>query len=429
MLRTLGLICAAAAAACACGKSTASDAAPLVPRGATIEPSGFATILEVPPAPFAPATPGKPKPPTAEQVAAQEQFRQVAEFQNSIRDEVDALHRKLDRLEKGNFVDLYFENEGEPHVVFRFLRDPEATLAKYTENPHFRAARADYTDEELAAALDFMMKTFAEERIIMGGGYGNKENRATVEIAIPEEEFRELVTRKCVKIPDAVRLVFRAHSRAGDINRPLPANIAPLVRIFPRDDRPIGAVNSINSFAKVVLRDGCFRSPDNGDALVLFPLGAQLFIDDEGYLAFGSEETSGYARVGEEIVFMGSIGEVNAPELVGTIHTACGTGKVIKVNAMRSAAAERAQDQVSTNFNAFRQLKEMYGLSDAQASRAFEKCKEQAGFGTCLLSPPRPMREEECPAGSRLSYGLCRTHEGYIRPLPDWLTEFADPGA
>ena len=428
MLRKLALIGTAALAAAGCA-SVASSAAPaFVPRGATIEPSGFAIILEVPPAPFSPKVPGAPEPPSVDQLEGQEQFRRVAEFQNDIRDEVDALRRKLERAEKGNFVDLYFENEGEPHVVFRFMRDPQATLAKYTKNPHFRAARADYTDEELATALDFMMRTFRDERIIMGGGYGNKENRATVEIAVPEEEFRELVARKGVQIPDAVRLVFRAQTRAADINQPLPYRIAPLVRVFQRDDRPVGAVNSINSYAKVVLRDGCFRSPDNGDAHVLFPLGAQLFVDGENYLAFGSDETPGYARVGEEIVFMGSIGEVTAPELVAPIHAACGPGKVIKVNAMRSAAAERAQDQVSTNFNAFRQLKEMYGLTDSQASRAFEKCKHQAAFGTCLLSPPRPMREGECPPGSALSGGLCRTPDGYIRPVPDWLKEFAGPG-
>jgi len=417
----------AAAAASACGSAASQSPNVLIPRGAALGPSGHATILEVPPAPFIPDQPGKPQPPSAEQIAAQEQFRRAGEFQNQVRDEVEALHRKLDRLEKGNFVDLYFENEGEPHVVFRFLRDPKETLAKYTGNPRFRAARADYTSAELEAALDFMMETFREERIIMGGGYGNKENRTTIEIAIPEEEFRAVVERKGVKIPDAVRLVFRAHKRADDINKPLPANIAPLVRIFQRDDRPIGAVNSINSYAKVVLRDGCFRSPDNGDAHVLFPLGANLFIDNQGFLAFGSQETPGYARVGEEIVFMGSIAEVTAPELVAPLRAACGPGKVIKVNAMRSASAEREKDRVSTNFNALRELRESYGLSQEQALKALEKCKQQLGFGNCLTSPPPPVaRQEDCPAGTKLSFGLCRTDEGYIRPLPEWLKPFAD---
>ena len=404
--------------------AAAQSASPLVPRGATIGADGYATILQVPPAPFTPRVPGAPVPPSAEEIAGQEQFRRVAEFQNAIRDEVDALHEKIRRAEKGNFVDLYFENEGEPHVVFRFLRDPEATLRKYTRDPRFRAATARYSMAELAAAMDFMMETFRDDRIVMGGGYGNKQNRATVEIAVTEEQFRELVKRKGVTIPEAVELEFHARAPASAINEPLPRHIAPLVRVFARDDRPIGAVNSINSYAKLVLQDGCFRSPDNGNAHVLFPLGAQLFVDGEGYLAYGTREVPGYARVGEEIVFEGSIAEVTAPELVRPIHAACGEGKVIKVNSMRSAAAERAQDQVSTNSNNFRQLQEMYGLTEPQAVRALEKCKQQVGFGTCLLSPPPPvMRNDDCPGGTKLSGGLCRTPQGHIRPLPKWLQQ------
>ena len=430
MFKSLCLFATLTLAASACGIAASQPAPPLVPRGATIGPGGHATILDAPPAPFAPAQPGTPEPPTADQIAAQEQFRKVAEFQNAIRDEVDALHARIRRGEKGNFVDLYFENEGEPRVVFRFLRDAEATLRKYSRDRRFRAGTAKYTNAQLATALDYMMTTFRDDRIILGGGYGNKQNRATVEIAITESEFRALVARKGVTIPDAVELEFRATPPAVALNRPLPPAIAPLIRIFPRSDRPLGAVNSINSIVKVVLKDGCFRSPDNGDAFVQFPLGAQLFVDSEGYLAFGAKDTPGYGRVGEELIFMGSIAEVTAPELTGPINAVCGTGKVIAINATKSAAAERSQDRVATNFNALRELRESYGLSEEQALKALDKCKRQAGFGTCLTTPPRPIAsEKDCPAGTKLSFGLCRTPEGYIRPLPDWLKEFAPPGS
>lgn len=410
--------------------AVAAPSAPgFVPRGATIAPSGFATILAVPPAPFSAAEPRPPEPPNARQIAEQEQFRRVGEFQNKVRGEVLALQRTLERREKDNFVDLYFENEGEPHVVFRFLRNGAATLRKYSGNPRFVGTEAKYTNAELAAALDFMMTTFRDDRVIMGGGYGNKENRAVIEIAVTEEEFRELVERKGVAIPDAVKLEFFAKAPARAINRPLAPAIARLIRIFPRDDRPVGAVNSINSFAKVVLKDGCFRSPDNGDALVLFPLGAQLFVDGEQYLAYGERGTPGYARVGEEIVFMGSIAEVTASELVAPIHAACGPGKVIKVNAMRSAAADRAQFSVSSNRSALIELQRSYGLTEAQALRALEGCKRQTGTGTCLTTPPPPVaRKEDCPAGTSLSYGLCRTSQGHIRPLPNWLQAIVEGG-
>ena len=423
MTRTLLGFAALALASSAAGYTPPQ----FVPRGATIGAQGHATILDAPPAGFTAVEPGPPQPLSADQLTGHEQFRRVGEFQNQVREEVQALSEKLRRREAGNFVDLYFENEGEPHVVFRFLRNGPGTLAKYTKNPRFVAATARFTMKQLETAMDFMMETFRNDRIIMGGGFGNKENRTVIDVAITEAEFNELVARKGVTIPEAVVLKFRAERPASEINRPLPPHFAPLVRIFARDDRPIGAVNSIDSTAKVVLRDGCFRSPDNGDAHVLFPLGAQLFVDGEGYLAYGSGEAPGYARVGEELIFMGSIGEVSAPELVRPIHAACGTGKVIKVNAMRSAAADGVQTQVSTNATSLRQLQEMYGLSQAVALRALEQCKKQVGGGTCLMSPPGPvMRKEDCPAGTTLSSGLCRTPQGHIRPLPKWLQAIVD---
>ena len=428
MFKHFAILAAAVVAATACGRSdaqaTAPAPAPLVPRTASIGPGGYATILDAPPAPFVPSAPGAPPALTPEQIAGHAQFARAGKFQNEVRGEVQALARRLRTAEKGNFVDLYYENEGEPHVVFRFLRNGKATLAKYTKHPRFFATEVRYTTAELRRALEWMMTTFRDDRVIAGGGYGSKSNRADIEINIPEDEFRELVKRKGVTIPDTVKLEFRATQSARELNRPLPPRIAPLVRIFPRSDRPVGAVNAINSRVKAVLRDGCFRAPDQGDALIQFPLGAQLFVDREGYLAFGTGEAPGYARVGEELVFMGSIGEVTAPELVGPIRQACGPGQVIAVNATRSAAADRAQYSVGENAQSLRQLRQSYGLSEAQARKVFAICARNMGGGTCVLTPPPPaLPGQACPSGTTRSAGLCRTPEGFIRPLPKWIAE------
>ena len=424
------------AAAAACGAKSQSpppQAAPAerVAAGATIGPSGYATITDAPPAPFAPLPPRTPQPPTPAQIAGQEQFRRAAEFQSEVRAEVQLLEQKLRVAERGNFVDLYFENDGDPHVVFRFLHDPEATLRKYVRDPRFRAVKADFTDEQLRAAMDFMHETFREDRVIISGGTGGKENRAVVEIAVTEPEFRALVARKGVKIPEAVELRFKAEQPAAAINRPLPPEIAPLVRIFPRHDRPLGAVPDTSSIVKVVLRDGCFWASGTrvDEALVLFPLGAQLFVDREAYLAFGEREVPGYGRVGEEVEFHGVPEEVTAPALVGPIHAACGAGAVVRINGMRSAAAERAQEIVETNARALRDLRQMYGLAEPVAAKLLERCKAHVGGSVCLLSPPPPvMRQEDCPEGTKLSGGLCRTPEGHIRPLPKWLQELVEGG-
>jgi len=396
-----------------------------IPAGATIGGDGFATVLAAPPAPFTPTAPGAPPPLTAAQLADHRQFQRASDFQNEVMGEVQALGEKLRGAESGNFVDLYYENQGEPHVVFRFLRHPAATLAKYTRNPSFVAAPAEYSREQLRAAMDVMLATFREDRVIQGGGIGSKDNRAVIDVAVPEAEFRALVARKGVKMPEAVKLEFHVQQSATVANAPLPRDIASLVRLFPRSDRPDGMLNSIDSRAKIVLRDGCFRAADQDDALVLFPMGANLFIDSAGYLAFGQGEAPGYARVGETIVTPGSIAPVTAPALVGPIHAACGPGKVVAIHGMRSAAADRAQSAVSDNVQSLRQLREMYGLGPTAAKAALEACKANFGGGVCVLSPPPPMTAEQCPTGTKLSFGLCRTPEGYTRPLPKWLEPFA----
>lgn len=430
MFSRLAILGAAAVLAIACGQSGSSATAPatserFVPRGATLGPGGYATIIDVPPAPFTPVAPGHPKPPTAEQIAAQQQFARITRFQARVLPEVHALANHLRLVEKGNFVDFHFDNEGEPSAVFQFLRDGRATLRKYTSNPGIVAETVRFSKERLMAAMDFMLETFREDRVIESGGIG-AANAVAIRINIPEEHFRALVAKKGVTIPEEVRLEFPVERPASVVNAPLPPDIAPLVRIFPRDDRPTGPVPDTSRIVKVELRDGCFRLADHGNALALFPLGAQLFVDDENYLAFGPEGP-GYARVGEKAEFHGIPVEVTAPELVDPIHGACGPGKVLKVNHLRSAAAARAQDRVTTNARAVKEFTESYGLTEAQARKLLEQCKRHVGGDVCLTSPPPPvLRQEDCPADTRLSGGLCRTSEGHIRPLPKWLRELLD---
>jgi hypothetical protein len=431
ILRAIPLAMLTLAAACTSARdvearmpAATAPTGPAGPTGAVIEPSGFATVADAPPAPFTPVQPGEPPPPTPEQIAGQRQFARAGAFQNSVMDQVTALDARLRREEVGNYVSLYYDNEGEPSVVFQFLRNGPATLARYTGHPRFIGRTVRFSQGELTAASEFMWRAFGEDRVIESTGIGR--NSVTVRISVPEAEFRALVARKGVTLPEAVELEFAAARPASAVNAPLSPDIASLVRIFPRDDRPAGPLHSIDSIAKVELRDGCFRIAGNDGGLVLFPLGTRLFIDSQGYLAFGAEGP-GYGRVGEILIFPGSIGEVTAPALVAPIHAACGPGRVVKINGTASAAAQRAQQAVSANASAVRHFREAYGLSEAGARRAVERCQQQSGAGFCPMSPPRPVSSQsECPPGTRLGHGLCRTPEGFIRPLPEWLEEFAD---
>ncbi len=430
----LALFSLLAAAGCAAPQEPAAATEPVaaaqaasapIAFRATIEPSGYATITDAPPAPFTPTPPGQPQPLTPGQIAGHQRFARAGAFQNEVREEVQALDARLRREQAGNYVSVYYDNDSEPpRAVFQFLRNGPATVARYTRHPRFAAINVRFSEAELQAASEFMWRIFGPDRVIQSTGIGR--NTVTVRVSVPEEEFRALVARKGATLPESVELEFGAAGPAAIANAPLPPQIAPLVRIFPRDDRPAGMLEDIYSRARVELRDGCFRLPDHDNVLVLFPLGTRLFVDRESYLAFGGD-APGYGRVGEMLIFRGVIRQVTAPELVAPIHSACGPGPVVKINGTASEAAHRAQAAVSENANAVRHLREAYGLSEAGARRAAQRCAEMAGGGVCLTSPPPPvLRQAGCPPGTRLSFGLCRTPEGYIRPLPRWLEEFAD---
>ena len=177
----------------------------------------------------------------------------------------------------------------------------------------------------------------------------------------------------------------------------------------------------------MVLQDGCFRMPDHDNALVMFPLGARLAIDRQGYLAYGAG-APGYGRVGETLAFPGLVYDVTSPELTAPIHRACGAGKVVKINGMMSEAAERSQATVSANAQALRDLRQRLRPVRERGARGAGKMQGADGLRQLPADPAvhRSRRRPPARRSTRLSAGLCRTPEGYVRPLPGWLAEFAD---
>ncbi|WP_149036388.1 hypothetical protein [Aurantiacibacter atlanticus] len=441
---------AAMLAGCSASSGGVSSQGDSPPFHAGFSAAGYATIRSAPPAPFTPAEPVEPQPPTAEEIAAGKQFQRVADFQNSVMDEVSALQDRLRRAERGNFVSVYYENEGDPSVVFQFLRAGPATLRKYTQHPRFFGKTVRWSMEQMMADADWMWATFGDDRVMQSSGIGASQVDAY--ISVSEADFRALVKRKGVTIPESVTLHFNT-APVVPINNPprpaieddaVPSIAAPHIRIFPRADRPQGSVNLIESRVLITLEDGCFRAPDRDNALVLFPLGAQLFVDSDNYLAFASDGWPGYARVGEAVTFTGSVNEVSTPELVGPIHAACGSSTVIAVGGTASAAASSAQDAVSSRASTVRSLRSSYGIDADQAERAVVWLERRQAaqpvqrdengialpplpVGAYLNSPPRPVMDAaECPPGSSPQQFICRTPEGWMRPLPDWLKEFLE---
>ena len=230
----LAALALAGPAACASPENEAPFPFNGLPFNAEIGENGFATILSAPPASFDPVEPPPPAPRTAAQNAADADFMRVAEYQNSVSDEVQALAERLRREERGNFQTLHYDNEGELGVVFEFLRDGPATLRKYSKNPSFRGETVRWSQEELMAAAEFMRDTFREDRVIQSTGTGTQVT--TVEISVSEGEFRALVKRKGVTIPEPVKLIFSESCRGSTRH-------ARLRRIGPyrRTSRPICA--------------------------------------------------------------------------------------------------------------------------------------------------------------------------------------------
>lgn len=446
----VSIMAAAMIAACSAGSGRISSQGDSLPFRAEFNAESFATIRSAPPAPFTPTGSGEPQPPTAEEIAASHQFQRVTNFQNSVMEDVSVLQDRLCRAEAGNFVSICYDNEGDPSVVFQFLRDGPGTLRKHTQHPRFFGKTVRWSMEQLMADADWMWATFKADRVIQSTGIGASQVDAY--ISVSEADLSALVDRKGVTIPESVVLHFNVGPVVPISNPPCPAtqddsvpqSAAPHIRIFPRSDRVQGPVNLIESRAKVTLEDGCFRAADRDNSLVLFPLGAKLFVDADNYLAFGSDGASGYARVGETVTFTGSVEEVTTPELIAPIHAACGKGKVIGVNGFASAAARDAQDAVSSRANTVRSLRSSYGLNADQAERAVVWLERRQAaqsiqrdengiamppvpVSAYMNSPPRPVMDaSECPPGSSPKQFICRTPEGWMRPLPDWLVEFLE---
>src|SRR5687768_10234855 len=156
----------------ASGASTASQPIPAdaaaPPPGATTGLSGFATIERVPPSPFPDRLPPPENRPRDEAgyyarmagISDAEARRRIAEQQAAM-PAFEKLLGTLRQREAGNFTDARMVHTPDWAYVFYFLREPERTLAKYTRNPHFRAARARYDQATLQTIAEPWIRRFA----------------------------------------------------------------------------------------------------------------------------------------------------------------------------------------------------------------------------------------------------------------------------
>jgi hypothetical protein len=219
----------------------------------------------------------------------------------------------------------------------------------------------------------------------------------------------------------------------------IPSGVAPGIRLFvrlrprpsPSESLPQILVAPPQQISRVILRDGCFRLAEPGEPLVVFTLATRLVIDREGYLAFTASPDNGPlpARVGEQVWWEGERRELQDPQDLALIHARCGAGAVQVLGLVQSVAV----GQATADFQATKRIADMYGLPWKEAFAAARKCRERMSRApngmqvvtvqnACGLTPPPPVADgKACPPGTSLSSGMCRTPEGYVRPIPDWL--------
>jgi hypothetical protein len=183
-------------------------------------------------------------------------------------------------------------------------------------------------------------------------------------------------------------------------------------------------------FARIVLRDGCFRIDEPGDPIAVFDVGTSLWLDDAGYLMFGQGADSAIrARVGEPIWWEGERRAISDPATLAELHARCGRGKAELVGLAQSLSLGQALADGESATN----IVDMYGIPWARALDKVRECRAKLSKGPggaavrmvatpCGTTPPPPVTDPaHCPPGTAIVAGICRTPDGFIRPIPDWL--------
>lgn len=321
-----------------------ADGPDALPTGARIEASGFATVEQAPPSPFPEQLPPPENRPGSEAgyyarlagVSDAEAQRRLLE-QRAARPEFERLLGRLRAGERGNFTDARMIHRPDWAYVFYFKRDPERTLARYTRNPHFKAATARYSTEELRAIAAPWLERLADHRLLGGHGTDSTFGEVAVDLVVSEAEFRAIAEREGWRLPEAIKLRF-ADAVEG---APVAEAIRGLVRIFPQSDRALGATNQALLGGRILLRDGCLyvSGGDRPDRLAYFGREVALGLDEAGFLAL---RTRGPAprilgRIGEPFSWGGPIGASESLPMVAELRARCGEAPLEHVGIPQSS--------------------------------------------------------------------------------------------
>lgn len=247
----------------------------------------------------------------------------------ALQQEIQRLSPLLPMNERGNFVGLRMVRDPAVAVEVWFERDAEATLAKYTSHPRFRAREGGIDPVEGMALNQLWWKRFDDARVPYGDGVSNIEGTIDFDILVTEAEYREMIRgRPWVGDTDPrLRLTF-AEPQPPAFADP---SLEPLVRAFARREAATSIVLTSATIGTIVLADGCFRLGSPAGPLVMFERDAQLDRDAEEYLVIRHGED--VARVGERAVWGGYPQPRESEDDVRKLRRECGRGELVNVGA------------------------------------------------------------------------------------------------
>lgn len=354
------------------------------PRGAVIGPTGFATIADAPPVPYPDAVPPDPN------EAARDRDRRREGFMNpdaAASTEAFRLRARLVREVPDNFVDLKVIRDPQPRFAFYFRRNAEATLARFTQDPRFKAVEGGVPEAELQPLLEEWNARFREVGWGWHGSARTFEGDVEMNLGVPRSEFeRVAVTRGWPPPPPRLRLNFAREIDEGSAVAP---DLRPFIRVFARADQSPGVILSVANHGRIVLRDGCFRLEDGqgGGPLVLFGREAVLRRDAEGWMEVrGPEATSG-ARIGEMMVW-GGYPEAREDEPgVKALRAQCGAGPIASIGTPVSAHSFRVRPFAITTYARARGLRRQAAWEEIKACWAAADARPVPRRGAPPLPP------------------------------------------
>lgn len=325
----------------------------------------YLTVLEAPP--YAPIDRLGPEP-----------FTQTLEhrrwlFAERTEERELPLLRRIKREAIGNFGGVEWrwrdgpENGGLGQLtgIVYFLREPEKSLARYTRSPLYEAAQADFARSD----QDRIVRQWAETigREVASEGFYNMEV-PTIDVALPRAEFERKVRMERWRLPRNLKL--RLNPRAEPDLPAVSADLKPLIRAFPQEQRLGGPVPDIATFDAIILRNGCFfiDEPGDNDPLVEFPLGVGVYRDLEGHVAFRSRYADDKRRLGRVGTRL-QLGFRSEPRPAPPeMARACNARTIVSVTSADQAAG------YGSGWFAVKQYRDREGLSTAEAIRRANSC-------------------------------------------------------